>query len=1154
MRLNKSLFILATGIILSIGMAFASWPIYANPYGTDLFVRGSMNNWSTANKMEDLGNNRFSAILVLPKGPLEFKVAEKDWQIIANFGADKEAEINLDSSKVLKGGGDNLKLSIPERAPYEFILDASQSETPTLMVKPAQVAIIHYIRKKEDYDGWGLHLWGTAIAPSEATQWDAPKPFTYKDEAGRYAIIRLQDPTKPINFIIHKGNEKDHLGRDMTLNTSKETPEIWMVEGSDTKFTEEDAAMIEAGAVGDLGKAQARWISRTSIIWELDEIAGLTPYLYYHPEGDIFSDDNGDLKVGPGGEVFQLTFNGFVGDGNDSTFDKKLAYLSYLEGRARIDTSTLRNIEILLTGRLAIALRNQAGQLVDATSLQRAGILDDFYTYSGPLGPIVEKERIALRLWAPTAQEVVLHLYDSPTSGEIKGSPIRMQRVMDRNNWTGVWELSAQRDSLLNRYYAFGVKVIVRSGELVTNLVTDPYSLSLSTNSTRSQIVDLDASQWKPQGWDNLQKPDFGTPEDIVIYELHLRDFSISDQTVPEKHRGTYMAFTETQSNGMKHLTALAEAGLTHLHLQPLFDIGTIEEDRRKQKLPQIPTMAAPDSSDQQAAIAAVKASDPFNWGYDPYHYTTPEGSYATQPDGGNRLLEFRQMVKALNAAGLRVVMDVVYNHTNASGQNDRSVLDKVVPGYYHRLDNDGNVQTSTCCEDTATEHNMMEKLMIDSLITWTRDYKIDGFRFDLMGHHTTTNMKNVRGAIDSLTMENDGVDGKNVYVYGEAWRFGSLDGILTTEAAHQVNMYGLNIGSFNDRIRDSARGGSVFDHPSNQGFLTGLYYDPNEAPENSGMPSDAAGRKQLLLNHADNVRIGMAGNLRDYRFMGYEGKIVTGADINYRGNLNAGYAASPKETINYISVHDNYTLWDYIQAKAAFRMTSRDPQTEPLQGRVRMQNLGLSTIALGQGIPFFHAGSDMLRSKSGDTDSYNSGDWFNVLDFTYERNNWGVGLPIAEKNEGQWPFWGPRLADTAITPKKPEILKAVEHFREMLRIRKSSPLFRLRTADDIKKRVQFLNAELGTDQIPGLIVMTIADDIPELADLDRGIEFIAIVLNATTQAVTFQHEEFKGRSLRLHPIQQQSVDVIVKATQFVADTGTVVIPNRTTAVLVQTR
>jgi pullulanase/glycogen debranching enzyme len=209
-------------------------------------------------------------------------------------------------------------------------------------------------------------------------------------------------------------------------------------------------------------------------------------------------------------------------------------------------------------------------------------------------------------------------------------------------------------------------------------------------------------------------------------------------------------------------------------------------------------------------------------------------------------------MVQALNQNGLRVVMDVVYNHTNASGQNPKSVLDKIVPGYYHRLNAKGEIETSTCCQNTATEHKMMEKLMIDSLLTWAREYKVDGFRFDLMGHHTLDNMRNVRKALDSLTLEKDGVDGKTIYIYGEGWDFGEVANNARGVNASQLNIGGTGIGVFNDRLRDGARGGGPFAPLPEQGFTTGLLEAPNDYEARP--PEDQEAR---LIEYMDWIRRG---------------------------------------------------------------------------------------------------------------------------------------------------------------------------------------------------------------------------------------------------------------------------------------------------------
>ncbi len=335
--------------------------------------------------------------------------------------------------------------------------------------------------------------------------------------------------------------------------------------------------------------------------------------------------------------------------------------------------------------------------------------------------------------------------------------------------------------------YLFEVTVWAPSTQAVeTNQVTDPYSVALTTNSTRSVVVDLADPALAPRQWRTTPSPKLARAVDSSIYELHVRDFSIGDESVPAEHRGTYLAFAD-EGAGRQHLRELADAGLNTVHLLPTFDITSIEEVRADQAVPACDLASfAPDSTEQQACVTAVAADDGFNWGYDPYHWMAPEGSYATAPEGGARVAEFRTMVGALHADGLRVVVDEVYNHTSASGQADTSVLDKVVPGYYHRLNpTTGAVETSTCCQNIATEHTMAGKAMVDAVVLWARQYKVDGFRFDLMGHHSKQNMVDVRAALDKLTLKKDGVDGKGIYLYGEGWNFGEVAIERAVRAGH---------------------------------------------------------------------------------------------------------------------------------------------------------------------------------------------------------------------------------------------------------------------------------------------------------------------------------------------------------------------------------
>ncbi|RKH09701.1 pullulanase-type alpha-1,6-glucosidase [Corallococcus sp. CA053C] len=874
-----------------------------------------------------------------------------------------------------------------------------------------------------------------------------------------------------------------------------------------------------AGApAGSLLLARAHWVARDTLVWS-PEVAV--------PAGTVFklhTDSTGAMTL-TGAGVQGGTSVTLTPDAAGLTAAQQ-ARFPHLVGRPvfKLSEADAANAATWLKGQVVLSATNAEGTPLDATSAQLAGVLDDLDTYDGALGVSFEAGIPTLRVWAPTAKQVNVLLYadSTPTAA--------FTRVPMTAGAKGVW--SATGDAAWkNRFYLYEAEVYVRKeGKVVTNLVTDPYSVALSTNSTRSQIVDLADPTLAPQGWSTLAKPALEAPEDIVLYELHVRDFSINDTTVPENERGTFKAFTR-DSDGTKHLTRLAKAGLTHVHLLPVFDIATINEDRSQQQKPAGDLVSLrPDSQEQQAAVKAVADLDGFNWGYDPYHYTVPEGSYSTNAEGPTRTVEFREMVQSLNQRGLRVVMDVVYNHTNSAGQDAKSVLDRIVPGYYHRLNDDGNVETSTCCQNTASENAMMEKLLIDSVVTWARAYKVDGFRFDLMGHHLKSNMVKLRATLDALTVAKDGVDGKAIYVYGEGWDFGEVAGNKRGTNATQLNMAGTGIGTFNDRLRDAARGGGPFSGLQEQGFITGLLSDPNSTDQGT-----EAAQKDKLLTYSDWIRVGLTGNLKDYVLQDRTGAEVKGSQVLYNG-APAGYTSDPQEVITYVSAHDNETLFDAVQLKAQ-RYLDTDQ-------RVRMHNLGIALVALGQGIPFFHAGDELLRSKSLDRNSFNSGDWFNKIDWTYQSNNWGVGLPPAADNQSNWGLFGPLLADPSLKPGLLNILRARDHFEEMLAIRKSSRLFRLRTGDEVMEHVRFLNT--GPDQIPGLIVMAMQDHGTN-AEGKRAV----VLFNGTDDAQTFKAAEYELVKLKLHPVLKDSTDPVVRQSFYGRDTGTFTVPARTTAVFV---
>lgn len=879
---------------------------------------------------------------------------------------------------------------------------------------------------------------------------------------------------------------------------------------------------------GDLSRARAHWLDASTLAWDLplESLATASVRLHYA--------ENGGLTSGPSGvsdgESILLQHEP---SGLSQVIKNRFPHLADLPA-FRIAASDQSKVREILKSQMAVSAINAQGNLIDATAVQFSGVLDDLFFYDGELGVSFDQSVPNLRVWAPTARSVKLHLF---ADGQPGTSANVLPMVEDPA--TGVWSITG--DASWNRqFYLYEADVFVRhTGQREQNLVTDPYSVSAATDGKRSQIVNLSDADLLPQGWSAMSKPDLDAPEDIVIYELHVRDFSIHDLTVDENLRGTFQAFAQENSLGVNHLRRLVDAGLTHVHLLPAFDCATIPENRAHQlTLEQDLSVFAPDGTEQQAAVNAIRNQDGFNWCYDPHHYTLPEGSYATNPEGVARIREFRRMVQALSSLGLRVVMDVVYNHTSGSLQGEKSVLDKIVPNYYHRLNADGDIETSTCCANTATEHRMMEKLMLDSLRTWAVDYKVDGFRFDLMGHHSKESMLKVKALMESLTFANDGVDGSKIYLYGEGWNFGEVVNNTRFEQASIDNMAGTGIGTFNNRIRDAVRGGGPFDtgidHVRSQSFINGLYLDPNS--ENTGSEAE----RLALLHNTDHLRASLAGSLASYALVDHTGQSITAAQLDYDGQ-QTGYTADPQESINYIEAHDNETLFDSNQYKLPLA-------TSPVE-RVRVHNLGASLQLLAQGIPFVHAGQELLRSKSMDRNTYDAGDWFNLLDFSYQQNGWGRGLPLESENQQNWSMIQPRLADPALAVGPTEIERALEHMLEMMHIRRSSKLFRLETAAQVQEVVRFHNT--GTDQVPGLIVMSLTDTN---ANLDAYYEQILVLFNADLESRSITLANRAGKAFELHPVQQQSTDARLAQANFDNATGQFNVPARTTAVFVSTQ
>jgi pullulanase len=518
------------------------------------------------------------------------------------------------------------------------------------------------------------------------------------------------------------------------------------------------------------------------------------------------------------------------------------------------------------------------GNLLSHTQSAAADVALDSFLYSkDELGAVYSPGATTLKLWAPTAKNVSVLLFDDAITDRFSTFPMA-------TDGDGIWSATLRGDQD-GKYYLYEIKhhdAVYR--------VNDPYARGASANSARTLIYD--SKKTNPAGWEADRFVTLKQNVDAILYELHVRDFSIHKESgVAERLRGKYLgiaqAGTKTARGEPTTLDHLKELGITHVHLLPTFDYAKGDETQ---------------PSDQYTW---------YNWGYDPVLYNTPEGSYASDPNGTARQKEFKQMVQALHRENIGVIFDAVFNHTAATGADAMSIFDKVVPRYYYRFESNGRYANGTFCgNEIASEKPMARKFIVDSVKYWMTEYHVDGFRFDLMGLLDRDTMLEVSREARKIN--------PNVIIYGEGW---DMERVLPRDRMMtQRNVHGTGISAFNDGIRDNIKG-SVFNEKE-AGFVQG------SAPQH--------GRDRFLLN--------------------IKGQI-TSHDIE---------VFSPNETVNYASAHDDHCLWDKLL------LTTPDVP-EPL--RIRMDKLAAAIVLTSQGVPFLHAGDEFLRSKSGVKNSYNSND-----------------------------------------------------------------------------------------------------------------------------------------------------------------------------------
>jgi pullulanase len=541
------------------------------------------------------------------------------------------------------------------------------------------------------------------------------------------------------------------------------------------------------------------------------------------------------------------------------------------------------------------------------------GSFEEYPIYTvNDLGVHYTPSRTVFKVWAPKATAIKLRLYAAGNGG----SPISTCRLKEDKN--GVWITSIEGD-IKNVFYTFQIN---QDGKWLLQR-PDIYAKAVGVNGLRGMVVDLAATN--PENWANDKKPPQANFNDIIIYELHLRDISI-DPNSGIINKGKFVGLTETgtkssegESTGVDHLK---ELGVTHIHLLPVFDFDSIDESKPQLKQ--------------------------YNWGYDPQNYNVPEGSYSTDPFNGNaRITEFKRMVQALHQNGLRVIMDVVYNHTGSIDSN----FNQFAPFYFYRQDEHGDYSdASGCGNETASERTMMRRFIVDSVTYWAEEYHVDGFRFDLMGIHDIETMNQVSYALHKVD--------PTIVIYGEGWTSGSSP-LPEALRAVKKNTYKLDkIAAFSDDLRDALRG--PFDNLHAKGFVSGA------------------------AEVSESLKFGIVASIPHHQ-------------INYGAVIHSvtAWAAQPYQTINYVSCHDDNTLFD--------RLRIANPAANEAE-IIAMDKLATAIVLTSQGIAFLHAGVEMLRTKQGIANSYKSPDAINQIEWSRKNKykdvfNYYKGLISLRKN-----------------------------------------------------------------------------------------------------------------------------------------------------------
>ena len=918
--------------------------------------------------------------------------------------------------------------------------------------------IIHYNREDGNYDGWDIWNWRDG-AEGEGT------PFSYSDDWGKVCVIQKSGDFDKLNFIIRTADWTKDFEGDQFITLTGDVTEVWVNSGMEGYHAEapegatpfDMSQLVGGGGSGDK-QPEAQAPSEGQIQVNLHYHRFDQNYtgwnLWFWPEGGEGSgnaftgeDDYGkvisynvDASAGKLGFIVRLN----EWEAKDVDADRYIDLSKAVDGKLDVwiiqadanlyfnkDDADLspKMLSASLTTAKRIAVKvtvpvntestealsmfkvvDQNGKEYEimnlfseeATSpefninmkqpldlnntykivsteygekgLSYGGVyssedFDNAFYYEGDdLGAVYTKDSTTFKVWAPFAAAIKLNLYKEGLEGEA-------YEVKDMTKGEkGVWSVKVDGD-LNGVYYTYSV-----TNNEITSEVVDLYARTTGANGKRGMVIDL--AKTNPENWDKDVRPELLRATDSIIYEMHVRDFTI-DESSGVKNKGKYLGLVEKGtknsagvSTGLDHIVDL---GVTHVQLIPVYDYSPNSVDETKLDKPQ------------------------FNWGYDPYNYNAPEGSYSTDPFNGEvRVNEFKQMVQGFHSSGLRVIMDVVYNHTAESAN---SYMNLTVPGYYYRMNEDGSFSNgSGCGNEVASERSMVRKYIVDSVKYWASEYHLDGFRFDLMALIDMETIKQVRTELDKID--------PSIIILGEGWTGGgSLLGAYDQSLKKNTYRFeDMQVAAFSDDIRDGIKG-SVFGD-TDTGFASGK------------------------LGQEERIKSGVIAATK------YPG--ISWADTHT--DICSPWAASPEQVINYVSAHDNLTLWDKIA------LSNKDDSEED---KVKINLLSASIVYTSQGIPFMLSGEEMLRSKDGDHNSYKSSDAINSIKWDNFTNT-----------------------------------EVYEYYKGLIQFRKNHAGLRMTTTEDLEKYLKFIETP---SQVVGFTIDGAAEG--EVADQ------LLIIYNASKEA-----------------------------------------------------